>query len=201
MMAMHAQERDYVRGLAQQVADIAALPVHKQKAEMWRRMNRLDPVRPMVWLQMLEDSAWPDTGINDTLQCADPFLRRQEQLMKRRIWEWEHQRADQVFEAKVRCMYEWTYQDWGIETKVDRPDHTFGSVHYIPDMKEEDVEKLRPPLVTVDRPASESKYQQHCELYDGILQVEQHGVFDFWFSIFDQFIQWRGRGLRLYGYD
>ncbi len=47
---------------------------------MWRRMNRLDPVRPMVWLQMLEDSAWPDTGINDTLQCTDPFLRRQEQL-------------------------------------------------------------------------------------------------------------------------
>ncbi len=43
-------------------------------------------------------------------------------------------------------------------------------------MKEEDVEKIHPPLLTVDREASEPKYQQHCELYDGILKVEQRGM-------------------------
>lgn len=34
---------------------------------------------------MAEDSAWPDTGVADTLECTDPFLRRQQLVLRRKV--------------------------------------------------------------------------------------------------------------------
>ena len=33
-----AKDRDALRGLAEEVAEVAALPVHREKAELWRRL-------------------------------------------------------------------------------------------------------------------------------------------------------------------
>ncbi len=44
-----------IRGLAQQVADIATLPVQKEKRKLWRRLNRLESERPMVMIDQLEE--------------------------------------------------------------------------------------------------------------------------------------------------
>lgn len=50
-------ERDLatVRELASRVAEIAALPVQEEKKAMWRKLNALEPVRPMVMLDQLEE--------------------------------------------------------------------------------------------------------------------------------------------------
>jgi hypothetical protein len=192
-MSVTTSETTLVRDLAKQLAEIAALPIQQEKAELWRRLNRLDPVRPMVWLQMLEGSAWPDTGIDDTLQCADRFLRRQEQLLRRLIYQWEHQRADMVFEGVVHVPIAIHDTEFGIEVKSENPDHWFGASRYLATIEtEEDIEKIQTPRVTVDWEETERRYQRHCDLYGGILRVEKIGRHDFWFSIFDTFIQWRG---------
>lgn len=82
VMGITVSERAVVRDLAKRIAEIAALPIQLEKAELWRRLARLEPVRPMVMLQMREDSAWPDTGIMGTLVCCDPFMRRQELVLR-----------------------------------------------------------------------------------------------------------------------
>jgi len=45
-MKITAKDRDVLRRLAEEQAGIAALRVHREKAEMWRRLNDLEPVRP-----------------------------------------------------------------------------------------------------------------------------------------------------------
>lgn len=43
-MNMSKKDRAILQGLARKVADIAALPIQQQKANMWRRLNRLEHV-------------------------------------------------------------------------------------------------------------------------------------------------------------
>jgi hypothetical protein len=43
-------EKDVLRHLVAQLAPIATLPVHREKAGLWRRLNDLESARPMVWI-------------------------------------------------------------------------------------------------------------------------------------------------------
>ena len=192
-MSLVVGERTIVRALAEKLAAIAVLPIQREKAEMWRRLNRLDPVRPMVWLQMADDSAWPDTGIADMLECTDPFLRRQELVLRRLLYQWEHQAGDMVFEAAVHAPIAIRDSGFGIEARAENPDHWFGASRYLAVIvSEDDVEKIQTPQISIDREETERQYQEYSELYDGILEVRRTGCQDFWFSIFDTYIQWRG---------
>jgi hypothetical protein len=188
-----AEERDIVRGLAAKLAEVAALPVQQEKAELWRRLNRLDPIRPAVWLRMPEDAPWRETGLDDTLQCADPSLRRQEQLLKRQLYQSEHQQADLVLDGVIHSPVVVHTTGWGLEAKHEDPDHWFGSHRFVPVMvAEEDIEKIRIPEVTVDWEETDRQYQRLCDLYGGVLPVQKTGVREFWFHNFDDFITWRG---------
>jgi hypothetical protein len=45
-------DKTVLRTLAEQVAAVAAHPIHVHKTELWRRLNDMDPVRPLVWIQL-----------------------------------------------------------------------------------------------------------------------------------------------------
>jgi hypothetical protein len=43
-------EQNVLRQLASEIAEIAALPVHQEKAKLWQKLNDLESERPMVWI-------------------------------------------------------------------------------------------------------------------------------------------------------
>ena len=45
IMAISKKDKVILRKLAEELAAIADLPIQRQKADMWRRLNRLDPVK------------------------------------------------------------------------------------------------------------------------------------------------------------
>ncbi len=49
-MKIPEKDKTILQKLAEEVASIAALPIQEEKAEMWRRLNRLEPVKVMVWI-------------------------------------------------------------------------------------------------------------------------------------------------------
>ena len=71
------RDRDVLRRLVEEQARAAALPVQREVAELWRRLNDLEPVRPMVWINEIP---WHEMDVDGelTLQCADPWLREVE---------------------------------------------------------------------------------------------------------------------------
>jgi len=189
-MAYPPQELGLVRDLARQVAEIAALPVQKQTAELWRRLNRLDPVRPLV---MLQNGAWNETLDDSEAVCTDDFLRGQELHLRRVLYQWQHMPGDMVVEDVVHSPVVVHDPGFGLGINAVRPDHYFGAAHFEPVIvTEADIEKIGMPAPQVDWEETERRYARHCELYDGILRVERRGVGGFWFAIFDQYIQWRG---------
>ena len=67
-MALCEGDKRILRDLAKQVADIAALPVQREKAELWKKLNRLERGRPMV---LLQNATWHETGHQIKLETED----------------------------------------------------------------------------------------------------------------------------------
>lgn len=189
-MSIPEKDKSIVRSLAKEVAEIAALPVQEEKAELWRRLNRLERVRPMV---LLQNGTWHETGDQIKLETEDGFARGQEWNLRTKLYHWEHMRDDHVYEAKIYSPIVVRCTGMGISANATRPNHVFGAAKYNTVIEEDADPSIIPmPTVTVDWEETERNYQRLCEIYDGILTVEKRGVAGHWFSIMDQFIQWRG---------
>ncbi len=89
-----------LRDLGRQVAEIAALPDQQRTIKLWKKLNGLKPVRPMV---MIDQIPWHEMNVDDelTLQCADKTARRTENNLRQRLYRWKHMRADYVVEPTI----------------------------------------------------------------------------------------------------
>src|SRR3989337_2287426 len=90
-----------IRELAARVAEIAALPVQAEKRKLWRRLNALEPERPLV---MIDQVCWNEMNIGDelTLRCTDHECRDYEEFLLRVLYQWKHFPVDMVVESFIR---------------------------------------------------------------------------------------------------
>jgi hypothetical protein len=191
-MSVTPSDRDTLRRLAGELAEIAALPVHKEKADMWRRLNRLEPVRPMVWINEI---CWEEMGQEARLTISDPVLREAERRMRHWLYHWRHLPVDMVVEDWIPSPLVISNTGFGLQTQAERTksDIEKSAIDYIPIIRgESDVAKICRTEVTCDRAAGD----RNAELLDGILgdllEVRQVGVTTTWFAPWDTLIQWYG---------
>jgi hypothetical protein len=189
-------ERDILRRLAADQAEIALLPVHQEKAELWRRLNDLQPVRPMVWINEIP---WNEMNVDHelTLRCQDEWARQQEWELRTRLYQWRHMPADMIFDAYLPCPLVVHSTGFGVAPleEIIRSDATSDVVshHYLPQFHTlEDVEKIKDPLITYDEPTTTDFYDWMCDLYAGILPVRKLGFKGVWFSPWDRLVEWWG---------
>ena len=189
-MAVTARDKSVTQGLAARVAEIAALPVQREKAELWRRLNSLERVRPMV---ILQNGTWHQTGDQIRLEAEEDWVRAHEWGLRATLYHWDHMRDDTVYEAVAYSPVVIRDNGMGIHTDSTAPDHVFGARRYNPIIAEgDDPARVTMPTVEVDWDETERLYQRYCDLYDGVLAVEKRGAAFHWFNMMDQFIEWRG---------
>lgn len=192
-MSLTHKDRSILRELARRVAHVAALPEQDAKADLWRRHNRLDSPRPMVLI--FPEGSWREVIAMDQLRTTDPTCRAYEMDLRRRLFYHEHLRDDNVITDVVRSPILVRSSGWGVEADVVRPNEPTGAARFEPVIKTEDDfwEKVRQPEVTIDWPETDRLYHHACELFDGILRVEQHTRPRAEnYSAIDMFSQWRG---------
>jgi hypothetical protein len=197
-MSVPQKEKQIIRDRARKVADIASLPVHAEKRDMWIRLNRLERVRPLIQVQTLDASIWAELIPEDQLQTNDEFCREQEKALRQKIYCWENFPDDRVVDDVVACPI--AIQGDSISTRcgmtvhMERPEMEFGAYAIKGTINEEkDIYRIRTdPQVSIDREQTERCYQRLCDLYDGILRVEKRGPDFFALGLMDQFIRWRG---------
>jgi len=189
-MSIPEKDKTILQNLAKEVAEIAALPIQEEKKELWRRLNCLDPVRPMV---LLRNGTWHQTADEVQLETEDDFARGQELGLRRTLYHWEHMRDDTVYDANIYSPIVVRQTGMGIGSNATRSDHEFGAAKFNTVIDSDaDPSMIPMPEVTVDLEATEQNYQRLNDLYGGILNVEKRGVSGFGFAIMDTFIQWRG---------
>ncbi|MGQ9629223.1 MAG: hypothetical protein ACUVXI_02780 [bacterium] len=195
-MNIPEKDRSILRRLAERVAEIASLPVNREKAAEWARLNGLRKGRPLVWINEIP---WHEMDANGELelQTTNDFCRQVEQELRRTIYLWNHMRVDMVVEPKFYSPLVIHDTGFGIREDVDfiRQDERGGilSREFHPQIRDEkDLEKIKTPQVTHDEGASERNYQTLVDLFGDILTVEKRGIVHFWFAPWDLLITWWG---------
>ncbi len=189
-MAFPPRDVEIVRGLAERLAEVAALPIQETNRRMWRDLNSLRPVRPMVWINELP---WNELEPDIPLECSDEFCRRHEAGLRRTLYLWEHMRCDMVVDGVVYSPYVFHNSGFGIEEQAVAPAEFKGAKDYVPVIRTEaDIEKIQTPTITPDWEATERNYQMTCELLDGALPVRKRGSVHLWCAPWDILVRWWG---------
>jgi len=193
---LSSQEKDVLRRLGEKIANIAALPVHKEKARLWQRMNDLQQERPMVWI---DESPWHEMNVNDelTLRTSHPWARELEQSLRQTIYQWEHMPCDMIVNDYLDCPAVFYTPGFGIVEQVDtaRTDdlNNIYSRHFKIQIKEpEDLEKIQMPKITCMEKATQYRLDAMNDLFSDIIPVKLSGVRHIWFTPTDYLIRWWG---------
>lgn len=185
-----------IRRLATEYMEYASLPIQKKTAELWRKMNNLEITRPMLWHNELP---WHELNVDDelTLVTSSAFTRRIEEELRRRLYLWRHMPADMVMEPVFYSPLIIENSGMGIsiteETSSVDSNNNIVSHKFIPQINcLEDIEKITPPVITLDESRSQATLAAYKDIFDSILPVEMRGVPGFWFAPVDDVVQLMG---------
>jgi hypothetical protein len=187
------QDRDILRGLAARVAEIAALPVQEEKRRLWRRLNALDPVRPMV---MMDQVCWNEMGDEMVLHCTDPECRGYEGHLRRVLYQWDHFRVDMVVEPFVPVAKAIQNTGFGVgvleEIAVSDPTSAVVGHKFLNQFETDaDLEKIRRPEIGHLVAETERRLSVAHDIFDGVLAVRACGA-DPYLSLWDPISCWMG---------
>ncbi len=195
-ICLSERDTEILRVLASELAEIAARAVHREKAQLWQKLNDLESVRPMVWINEI---CWHEMNVDDelTLGTEDPWAQDQERELRRTLYQWRHLPGDMIVSDHLVCPLAIHSTDFGIieDVEIAQTDAASDVVsrHFNVQIQDfDDLEKIRMPVVTHNEAATEFRYQAMCEVYDGILPVKKQAQTHIWFAPWDYLIRWWG---------
>jgi hypothetical protein len=193
-MRVSKTDRDLLRELASQAAEIAALPQQQETIALWKTLNGLQPARPMVTIDQIP---WHEMNVDGELtpQTKDSFCRTIETGLRRTLYSWRHMPVDMVVQPVVPINKVIHGASFGITTieqiAVSDADNDVVGHLYIDQMEtQEDLEKIRLPQVALDVQATARVEEAAHEIFDGILEVQMQGPIPM-FVPWDLIVQWR----------
>jgi hypothetical protein len=197
MADIYSEDRRILRELAKRKADIGQMPRQREIAGLWRDLNDLKPVRPMVWIT---EVPWHEMIDADPAalqpRCRDPYLREIETALRHELYKWDHFACDMVVDPVLYCGVVagpcGVYADYGIEEKPIREPGALDVVYQpvIHDMK--DVEKIRTPKVWFDEVETNRRMNLLSDLLDGAIEVRRRGIVHQWHTPWDLITHWYG---------
>ena len=194
MATQNAKDRDTLRALARQVADIAALPEQGKTIALWKGLNALRPARPMV---AIDQMPWHEMDVDGelVLTTEDPFCRGLETRLRRTLYLWKRMRADMVVEPFVTIPKVIRGAHYGIgvreETAVLDPANDVIGHAYLDQLKnEDDIEKIQMADPVLDAEATARVEERARDIFDGILEVRMEGLYP-WYTPWDRITEWR----------
>jgi len=194
-------DREVIRRLAEETAEIAALPIQEEKRRLWRLLNGLRPERPMV---MVDQVCWNEMNVDDelTLLCEDPECRAYEGELRRQLYQWRHFPVDMVVEPFIRVPKAIHNTGFGVQAKeriavTDPTSAVVGHRYENQFETEADLDKIQTPVITHDAAETARRLEVAHELFDGTLEVVEYG-WDPYLSVWDPLSTWMGVESALY---
>jgi len=192
-MKITPKEREILRNLAKQYAELAALPVQKERYQRGRDINDLKPCRPMVWLHEIP---WHEMDIDGKLKlvCEDNFARQMEWHFRSTLYRWEYIQADMVVEETYYIPKSYSSTGMGIETKenlVNDSKHIMSHTYIDLLDTPEKVEALKEPVLTALHDVDKQNVEWANDIIGGILPIKLQGHY-LYHAPWDQIPRYRG---------
>ena len=194
-----AKDKEILRTLAKEVAEIASLPQQQETIRKWKLLNDMKQVRPMVYI--FEIPWWEINRVDEEmfLKTEDERVRKMEEKLRMTLYLWKHVPMDMVVEPYYtvpKCIVHNLF-DFGLEVERDLIPFDGGtgvpSSHYIPQIKDEaDIEKIKTPEIWCNYKEAEKEYEWASEILNGIMPVKKQGHTAFGFAPWDLLVMFCG---------
>ena len=172
LMTVH--DREVLRRLAAEVAEIAARPAEAEKRELWYRLNALQDVRPLVFCS--PENGWGEIILQEHLECETAHSRNWEFHLRQEIF-WGNEMADdRVVTGTFDVGYGHTQSDWGVQETYTHGANGGSYVWDAPVKDLGDLSHLRFPVIEVDYAANERLLNFARETFGDLLSVRQHQI-------------------------
>jgi len=176
------KDLDILRSLARRIAEIAATDENRARREAWYAHDAGETSRVMVLIELqgVDEKEFPEEYRR--LECTEEWARGIEKDFRRKIWQFENVRDDQVVEPCINCPWRVETSNYGVEEHYahgDNPEGMRGSYRWEPALEDldRDFDRLHPRTYTVDREATFAWKALMEEVFGGILEVRIRGKF------------------------
>ena len=193
---MNANDRDNLRRLAGEIAELAQDPIQQERINGWKALNNLKPVRPMLWITELPWGEFKNDVEELQLQCEDDHARGIERGLRTKLFTASRLRVDEVVTSDWEVGKVIEGGGYGVEIKETRIDQGKSSVqahHYEPAIKDmDDIEKIRIPEIRHNSEATAKNVAFFKDLFGDILSIKETGPRQHFFNAWDDVVRWTG---------
>jgi len=191
------KDREVLRRLADQVAQLAARPIENEKRDLWFRHNALEATRPLIFCD--PENGWNEIITDAQMQCQGEIAREWEMTLRKEIFWGESMGDDRVIEPYFEVPYVYSESDWGMkETKIGGQNG--GSYTWNSPLKSYDnLDKLHFPGISVDYKATATLLSLAEKVMGDLLTVRLKGRW--WWSLGMTWLLVNLRGLEQIMFD
>lgn len=194
-MYIRPEDKQILRELAERYMNHATSPRVAKKRELWKKLNALEMQKPMVTIDQMP---WHELDVDGFLNCGveNPYFRGIEWNLRMEIYKYEHLPVDMVLNPYIllpRPIGNTGYGVSNIATTLasDEKSNVY-SYEFKNQFEEmEDVEKIKTPVISINREAERDIIDTAHDIFDGIADVKMQGYI-MHVGLWDFITQWMG---------
>lgn len=183
-------DRQILRELAARVAELAGRPCEKEKAELWRAHNQLEPTRPVIFCD--PEIGWQEIILTADLHCQDPYLQQIEWQLRREIFWASQMNDDRVTNAYLPLPLIHAETDWGVHEVRHGGENGGSYIWEAPIKTPADIIKLHTPHIRIDFAASHERIALLNDLFGDLLPVREKNSWWWTLGLSDLLARFRG---------
>ncbi len=179
-LLMSPEDKAVLQALGERAAEIAASQRMRDTRELWRKLNGLEQVRPVVFCD--PENGWNEIITESQMKCTGKLARRWEMDLRKEIFWGDEMGDDKPVEPYFDVPYTVAPDDWGLEAEYHRTDD-LGSCVWDSPVKDyaTDLAKLHSPKFEIDWQTTEGCLEIAKEVFGDILTVRLKGIW--WWSL------------------
>ncbi len=141
-------ERDTLRELAAEVADLLNLPIEAEKRTLWRRHNKLEATRPVIFCS--PEFGWAEVILPEQLLCRHAVARDWEFRLRQSLFYGRSMGDDYTIPPSFDIGHVHEEPFWGLAEKRIGGDRNTAYTWSSPVKHADDIARLHMPVLHVD---------------------------------------------------
>lgn len=179
-LMMTNQDKAILQQLAEEVAIIAQSEEMEEKRQLWRKINRLEKTRPVIFCD--PENGWNEIITEKQMCCQGKIARQWEMDLRKELFWGNEMGDDKPIEAIFNVMYLFSPDDWGVNAIYHKTDD-LGSYVWDNPIRNyaKDLKKLHSPIIVIDKETTDGCLEIAHDVFDGILEIRLTGIW--WWSL------------------
>jgi hypothetical protein len=184
-------DRDIIRNLARQVAEIASDPIMEIRRLQWKKHNNLHSLRPMMLI--FPEGAWEEIIPVTELICQTDETRVIELNLRQTIHTYHHFQDDTVVENEWVVGAVIRNSGWGLTPDRKYSSQSRGAWAFKPILEDEhELNKMHYPDLIYDHHQTQNNLEIMENLLGDVLTIRLAGVKHISYHLAQQYSEWCG---------